>query len=89
MAMSGRKATALRQTKWKADSSNDEGSVDPSSSKKAKVSAIALTPQPLISEPEPMDAISTRTAWVAEEMVDIKGRILNELDLDQCHFELY
>jgi hypothetical protein len=50
--MSGRKAAALREKKWIANSSDDEGTVELSSSKKAKVSAVALTPQPLIWEPE-------------------------------------
>jgi hypothetical protein len=62
MAMSGRKAAALRQKKQKADSSNDESTAEPSSSKKAKVSAVALTSQPLISELEPMDATLTGNA---------------------------
>jgi hypothetical protein len=62
MAMLGRKASALRQKKRKPDSSDDEDTVDPSSSKKVKVSAVALTPQPLISEPEPMNTTSIRNA---------------------------
>jgi hypothetical protein len=41
---------AHRQKNQKVDSSDDEGMVEPSSSKKAKVSAIALTRQLLISE---------------------------------------
>jgi hypothetical protein len=73
MAMSGRKAAALWQNKRKADFSNDEGTVEPSSSNKAKVSVVALTPQPLISEPEPMDAASTGNAWAPEKMVDSMG----------------
>jgi hypothetical protein len=80
MAMSGRKAAALRQKKQKVDSSDDEGTAEPSSSKKAKVSAVALTPQPLISESEPMDTTPTRKAWAVEEMVDTTGRILYEVD---------
>jgi hypothetical protein len=87
MAMSGRKAAALRQKKRKADSSDDEGTAELSSSKKAKVSAVALTPQPLISESEPMDATPTRKAWAMEEIVDTTGRILYEVDSDQCDFE--
>jgi hypothetical protein len=59
MAISGRKAAALQQKKRKEDSSDDEGTAGPSSSKKAKVSAVALTLQPLISESELIDAIPT------------------------------
>jgi hypothetical protein len=62
MAMSGRKMATLWQKKRKADSSDDEGTVVQYFSKKVKVSAIALTPQPLILEPEPIDATSTRKA---------------------------
>jgi hypothetical protein len=62
MAMSGRKAATLWKRKWVADSSDDEGTVELSSSKRAKISAVVLTPQLLISEPEPMDATSTRKA---------------------------
>jgi hypothetical protein len=62
MAMYGRKAATLWQKERKTDSSDDEGTVEPSSSKKVKVSAVALTPQPLTSEPEPMDATFIRKA---------------------------
>jgi hypothetical protein len=62
MAMSGRKMAALWQMKWMADSSDNKGTMELSSSKKAKVSAVALTPQPLISEPEPKEATSTGKA---------------------------
>jgi hypothetical protein len=41
-----------------------------SSSKKAKVSAIELTPQPLILESGPMEATSIGKNWVAEELVN-------------------
>jgi hypothetical protein len=41
--MSGRKAAALQQKKRKADPSDNEGTLEPSSSKKANVSAIVLT----------------------------------------------
>jgi hypothetical protein len=44
MAMAGRKAAALWQKKRKADSSDNEGTAEPSFSKKAKVSAVVLTP---------------------------------------------
>jgi hypothetical protein len=37
MAISGRKAATLWQKKWRTDSSNDVGTVEPSSSKMAKV----------------------------------------------------
>jgi hypothetical protein len=47
--------------KQKVDSSDDESTVEPSSSK-AKVSAVALTPFPLISESEPIDTTSTLKA---------------------------
>jgi hypothetical protein len=73
MVIFGRKAATVRQKKRKADSSDDEDTVEPSSSKKAKVSAIVLTLQPSISEPEPMDATSTGKAWVAEEILDTMG----------------
>jgi hypothetical protein len=64
MVISGRKAVMLWQKKQKADSSDDEGTMEPSSSRIAKVSAGALTPQPLISDPEPMDATSTgKAGW--------------------------
>jgi hypothetical protein len=63
--------------------------VEPSSSKIAKVSPVALTLQPLISEPEPMDATSTGESWVVEETVDTTGQILYKVDSDQCDFELY
>jgi hypothetical protein len=76
MAMSGRKAGALWQKKQKADSSNDEDTDEPSSSKKVKVSTVALTSQPLISKSEPMDATPTRTAWAVDEKVDTMGGIL-------------
>jgi hypothetical protein len=89
MAMSGMTAATLRQKKRKADSSDDEDRLDPSSSNKAKISAVALTLQPLILESEPTDATSTRTASVVEEMVDTMGQILYEVDLDQCDIKLY
>jgi hypothetical protein len=87
--MSGRKAATVRQKKRKADSSDDDGTAELSSSKKAKVSAVALTLQPLISESEPMDSTSTRKALAMEKTVDTTGRILYEVDSDQCNFELY
>jgi hypothetical protein len=62
MAISGRKVAALRQKKRKVDSSDDEGTVEPSSFKKAEVSAGTLTLQLLISDLEPIDTISTRKA---------------------------
>jgi hypothetical protein len=62
MAMSGRTVATLWENKRKADSSDDEGTMEPSSSKKTKVSAVALIPHPLISEPEPMDTTSTEKA---------------------------
>jgi hypothetical protein len=62
MAISGRKAAALWENKREGDSSNDDGCAEPSPSKKAKVSAIALIPQRLISESEPIDATPTRQA---------------------------
>jgi hypothetical protein len=43
IAISSRKVAALQQKKRKADSSDDKGTVEPSSSKRAKVSAVALT----------------------------------------------
>jgi hypothetical protein len=89
MAIFARKAAILQQKNRKADSSDDEGTVEPSSSKKAKVSAVILTPQLLISELEPIDTTSTRNAWVAEETLYTMGRILYEVDSDQCDFELY
>jgi hypothetical protein len=60
--MSSRKIAALRQKKWTVDSSDDEATVEPSSSKKAKVSTVALTLQPLISKSELMDTTSTGKA---------------------------
>jgi hypothetical protein len=73
MAMFRRTAAALRQKKRKPDSSDDKGTVELSASKKAKVSAIALSPQLLISEPDRMDPTSTRVAWAVEKMVDTKA----------------
>jgi hypothetical protein len=70
MAMSGRKAAALRQMKRKADSSDDEGTAEMPASKNVKISAGALTLPPLISKSEPIDAIPTRKAWERKEMVD-------------------
>jgi hypothetical protein len=70
MAMSGIKAATLWQKKWHADSSDDEDIMEPSSSKKAKVSIVAFTLQRLISEPEPMDGTYTGPAWAVEETVD-------------------
>jgi hypothetical protein len=89
IALSGRKVAALWQKKRKADSSDDYSTVERSSSKRAKVSAVALTLQPLILEPERMDATSTRKAWAAEETVDTMGRILYSVDSDQYDFDLY
>jgi hypothetical protein len=89
MAMSGRNAAALWQKKQQADYSDIEGTDEPSSSTKAKVSAVAVTPQPLISESEPMDTTPTGNAWAAEETVNPRGRILYEVNSDQCDFELY
>jgi hypothetical protein len=62
MTILSKKAGNLRQTKLKADSADDKDTVELSSSKKAKVNAVGLTSQPLISEPEPMDATSTGKA---------------------------
>jgi hypothetical protein len=73
IASSGKKVATLLKKKRKANSSDVEGTVGPSSSKKAKVSTVALIPQPLISEPELMDITYTGTARVAEEMVDTMG----------------
>jgi hypothetical protein len=89
MAMSGRKPATLWQKKRKPDSSDDDVTVEPSSSQKVKVSAVALTPQPLISELEPIDTTSTRQAWAIEQRVDTMGQILYNLDSDQCNFELH
>jgi hypothetical protein len=89
MAMSGSKAAAFQQKKWKADSSYDEGTVELSSSKKAKVSDVALIPQLLILELELIDTTSTGKAGAAEESVDTTGRSLYEVDSDQADFELY
>jgi hypothetical protein len=61
--MSGKKAATLWKKKQKVDSSDDKGTVELSSSKMVKVSTIALTTQPLISELEPMDATCTRHTW--------------------------
>jgi hypothetical protein len=44
MAMSSRKAATLEEKIRNADSSDNEGTVKPSSSKKVKVSAVALIP---------------------------------------------
>jgi hypothetical protein len=89
MAMSGRKAAALWQKKRNANSSRDEGSAELSSSKKANVSAVVLTPQALISESEPRDTTPTGKAWAVEETVDTIGRIQYEVDSHQCDVELY
>jgi hypothetical protein len=89
MAMSGRKAGALLQKTWMADSSDDKGTVEPSPSQNPNISAVKLTPQALISESEPMDVTSTGKAWATEETVDTIGRILYEVDSDQCKFMLY
>jgi hypothetical protein len=80
--MSGRTVAAFRQKKQKADSSADEGTVEPSSSNKAKVSAVVLTPQLLIWEPEPMDATSIGQTWATEKTVDTIGQSLYEVALD-------
>jgi hypothetical protein len=88
ITMSGRKAATLRQKKRNTGSSDDKGTVEPSSSKKAKVSAVVLTSLPLILELDPMDASSTGQAWAWEKMVDTIGRILYEVDSDQFDFEL-
>jgi hypothetical protein len=71
--MSGKKAATLRQNNRRAESSDDEGTVETSSSKQAKVSAVPLTLHPLISEPDPIDATSSGQIWGAEEMVDTTG----------------
>jgi hypothetical protein len=42
MAPSGRKVATLWQKKWKVDSFDDAATLEPSLSKKAKVSAVAL-----------------------------------------------
>jgi hypothetical protein len=89
MAMSGRKVAALRQKKYKADSSDDEGTANRLDSKKAKVSTIALMPQPLVLEPEPMDITPTGKSWNPEETVDTTGQVLYEVDSNQCDFDLY
>jgi hypothetical protein len=59
--------------KQNADFSDDEGTAGWSTSKKAIVSAFALTLQLLISESDPMDAIPTEIAWAVEKMVDTTG----------------
>jgi hypothetical protein len=87
--MSGKKVAPLWQKNRNAESSDDEGTMEPSSFKKVKVSAIAITPHPLISESEPMDVTSTGKARVAEEMVDTMSRIIYKVDFDQCDLELY
>jgi hypothetical protein len=89
MAMSARKTVAIWQMKWNADSSIDESTMEQLSSKKAKVNAIALNPPPLNLEPEPIDATSTRNIWAAEATVDIMGRILYEVNSDQCDFGVF
>jgi hypothetical protein len=89
MAIFSRKAAAFREKKRKADSCDDEGAADLSSLKKAKVSAVALAPQALISEAEPIDGNPTCKAWAVEMTVDNTGRILYEINLDQCKFDLY
>jgi hypothetical protein len=89
MALSGRKVVAFWQKKRKQDSSDDKDSVEPATSKNAKLSVVALNPYRLISEQQPMDTICPETAWVASETVDTMGRILDEVDFDQCDFELY
>jgi hypothetical protein len=89
LAMSSRKTAVLREKKRKADSSDDGGTLELSSSKKVKVCAIALTPQLLISDPELIDATSTGNTWATEKTVDTMGQILYEIDSDQYNFELY
>jgi hypothetical protein len=71
--MSSRKADTLREQKPKPGSGNNEGTVEPSSSKKAKLSTMVLIPQPMISYPEPRDDNSTGQPCVAVEMVDYLG----------------
>jgi hypothetical protein len=44
MAMSGRKVATLQQKEQKTDFYDAEGTVEPSSSQKAKVSAVTLMP---------------------------------------------
>jgi hypothetical protein len=87
--MSGRKAATVREKEWIVDISHDEGTVHPSFSKKAKVSYVTLTLEPLISEPEPMGTTSTGKGWVAKPTVDTMGRILYNVDWDQCASDLY
>jgi hypothetical protein len=89
IAMSGRKAAALWQKKRKADSSDDKGTAEPCLSKKAKVSTVALTPQPLSCKSELIDATPTGQAWAIEETLDATGRILYEVDSHQYDFEMY
>jgi hypothetical protein len=72
-----------------ADSADDEVTTEPSSSKETKVSTVAHTPKPLISDSEPMDATPTRKAGTVEEMVDNTGQILDKVHWDQCDFNLY
>jgi hypothetical protein len=55
----------------------------------ANVSSVSLTPQPVISELEPMDTTSTGKFWVAEESIDTMGQILYKVDSDQCDLDLY
>jgi hypothetical protein len=89
MAISSRQPAAIWQKKRKADSSDDESTVELSSSKEAKVSAVAITPQPLILKLEPMDLTSTGKPWAAEKTLDTISQILYEVDLDQFGFNLY
>jgi hypothetical protein len=89
MAMSDRTAVTLQQKKRMPDSSDNEGTVVPASSKKAKVSAIGLTLQLLILELEPMDVTTTGKAYAVEKTVDTTDQILYEVDSDQCDFGLY
>jgi hypothetical protein len=89
MAMSGRKVATLRQKKRISDFSDDEGTVDPSCSKKAQVSAIAPIPPLLISKPELMDTIFSGKAWTLEKIVETRCQILYKLESDQSDFELY
>jgi hypothetical protein len=87
--MSGGKQLPFRRRNEKRIPSDDEGTAELSSSKKAKVSTIALTSLLLIFESEVMDITPTGKAWAMLETVDTMGQILYEVDSDQCDFELY
>jgi hypothetical protein len=73
LAISDSNAATHVEKKRNLDFSENQGTIDPSSPKKAQVSPVALTPEPLISEPEPMDTTCTGKAWAMEKVVDTTG----------------